>query len=638
MSAPAPAAVAIPQNATLIQVENLKVANPSAVQAKRDATPTAFQRSISRTGQRVSQGDDVRLEQSVDASQHSSAKNAGRVSAQLERVAGQDAPLPVYVPTGWNDTKARNLELVKACLETVEAQNWLGGRQQGRPEYDRSRNLKESNLSSYHFSVLSTNLGNLERNMYMEGKYLVPADIKNDLLPMVRFIASAGAHLWCTCEAQYLDGPVAQSILESRGIKGVVCHSPKEISAPALGCHTKGPDSTTVTLLDSHFDLHSNGKHWGIASAFFEVTWGDDHLTGTQAIRSGLTKLTVCVFHLNNDTAKKVEAAKSCMVAVIKRCMRYQVDLIFGDGNTAVNRFCPSQQYPDRVSALIPTIIREAFSSLNIDKELWERPSIYPIETESAIALATAGSVVQDMDCMTGYAVSWGKTLCNRIRRQELADLVLSLRQQDFEGMQLTQAQYDLLEKTAPSEIGLLEQLEELHITVSEHGKHITSRDLFLRDGDKDSHKPMYATIREHEFRHERKSKKNATNPFRKLLRETGMEKLAKTVVTSELMSLVKGAKAAEQSCPFAASAVETHQDDGDAFAFFQFMLMFFLLGMLFGFILSCWCRYKCSRQRTLQTPEAVPENNQEPRPKAKAAPKNMAAPPVFDGNNANPA
>ena len=284
-----------------------------------------------------------------------------------------------------------------------------------------------------------------------------------------------------------------------------------------------------------------------------------------------------------------------------------QVDLIFGDGNTAVNRFCPAQQYPDRVNALIPTIIREAFASLNIDREIWERPSLYPIETESAVALATAGKTVSQMDCMTGYAISWGKTLCNRVRRQELSDLVLSLRQQDFEGMQLTQAQYDFLERTYPSEIGLLDQIEELNMTVSEHGKNITGRDLFLRDGDKDSHRPMYVTIREHEHRHERKSRKNDRNPFYKLIRSANMEKMAKTIVTSELMAFAKGESATEATCGFNASAMDTDiSENGDATAFYYFMLFFFMFGVIAGLALSCWWKFKCSRQRATQASPAV--------------------------------
>ena len=61
--------------------------------------------------------------------------------------------------------------------------------------------------------------------------------------------------------------------------------------------------------------------------------------------------------------------------------------------------------------------------------------------------------------------------------------------------------------------------------------------------------------------------------------------------------------------------------------AFYQFMFLSFVLGVIVGLLLSCWCRYKCSRQRTL-------ENTQVAQPKAKAAPKMMALPPEQENPN----
>ena len=72
--------------------------------------------------------------------------------------------------------------------------------------------------------------------------------------------------------------------------------------------------------------------------------------------------------------------------------------------------------------------------------------------------------------------------------------------------------------------------------------------------------------------------------------------------------------------------------------AFYQFMFLSFVLGVIVGLLLSCWWRVKCSRQRATPSP-AVEEQRQEIQPRAKPAPKALAQPPVvlLPNPNADP-
>ena len=124
--------------------------------------------------------------------------------------------------------------------------------------------------------------------------------------------------------------------------------------------------------MDSYMEMHAQNKSRGIHCGFFQLKFGTDAVTGGKVIRSGLSSAVFCVFHLNNDTAKHVSSARKCLLNMLKRCLRYQVDFIFGDGSTAVNRFRPSGNnlHFDRLNALVPSLLREAFSSYHVGMEL----------------------------------------------------------------------------------------------------------------------------------------------------------------------------------------------------------------------------------------------------------------------------
>ena len=288
---------------------------------------------------------------------------------------------------------------------------------------------------------------------------------------------------------------------------------------------------------------------------------------------------------------------------MIKRCLRYQVDFLFGDGNTAVNRFRASGQasHFDRLNALIPSLVREAFSSLHVGLELWQRVGIYTVECETA-PNSQQRNIVAGTDCMTGYVFSWGKTLAHKVRRQEISTTIDSLRQQEkfpAENEPLTEHERDLLIITDPAEIGYMEMLDEFVVKVSEFGKNITTRDLFLQDGDGASHRPIMCAIREREFMNKRKDRKSGKyNPMFSLMKKLEAVAIPALLTRSDLLPGVQAQDVASATCVNATD----EQEASDASAFFFFMFMSFLFGVIIGCFMpwiifkvkTAWAKPRC--------------------------------------------
>ena len=104
------------------------------------------------------------------------------------------------------------MDEVLKIFNAVKAQNWLGGRQIGNSEYERGAALEWTNTSTYQLGIFGSNMGLFNRSMYIEGHYRVPDPIKEEILPLVHFMASSAAHVFLTAEADSLLGGKAQEI------------------------------------------------------------------------------------------------------------------------------------------------------------------------------------------------------------------------------------------------------------------------------------------------------------------------------------------------------------------------------------------------------------------------------------------
>ena len=201
--------------------------------------------------------------------------------------------------------------------------------------------------------------------------------------------------------------------------------------------------------------------------------------------------MVFAVFHINNETAKKPTRTRQLLLDFMSKCLVYKVDYMAGDGNMAVNTSFANQSFADRDNSTTAFVVRETQRAFNRNKEIWQRLGVYPIECEQHASLENLDGgkeLASEMDSMTGWVFSWSKDILSAVRRSELAEQVSVLRQRQGDliltgiGTPLSETEQQILDICDPSSSKY--QFDDTKISVSEHAKHVTRQDLFMRDFD----------------------------------------------------------------------------------------------------------------------------------------------------------
>ena len=209
--------------------------------------------------------------------------------------------------------------------------------------------------------------------------------------------------------------------------------------------------------------------------------------------RAGFPELTVSVFHLNQDVAKKPQVAHSALQRFFQRTLIYQADVLTGDGNSAAYRFHDKQELCHQRVSLIWYLLKHNVELLNERIDLPERRISVALECSSRARdeflmirnhtdeLKNVPSWrVPNLDCMITAVLAYGKYSLHKSTRLKLAaqrfetrDPELLLPQNDITPFEMT----------------------EFKVSSVERLKWTTVRSLLLAPKDGDSHLPLQVHI-----------------------------------------------------------------------------------------------------------------------------------------------
>ena len=209
--------------------------------------------------------------------------------------------------------------------------------------------------------------------------------------------------------------------------------------------------------------------------------------------RAGFPELTVSVFHLNQDVAKKPQVAHSALQRFFQRTLIYQADVLTGDGNSAAYRFHDKQELCHQRVSLIWYLLKNNVELLNERIELPERRISVALECSSRardefLMIRNHTDELKDvpswrvpnLDCMITAVFAYGKYSLHKSTRLKLAaqrfetrDPELLLPQNDITPFEMT----------------------EFKVSSVERLKWTTIRSLLLAPKDGDSHLPLQVHI-----------------------------------------------------------------------------------------------------------------------------------------------
>ena len=431
----------------------------------------------------------------------------------------------------------------------VANNNWTSGSGADVQERDRSQQgLDLFNVSTHQVTIKAVNMGTFNRRMYLAGKYEVSTAIRDQLQPLLRFFLSSAAHVFLACEADSLNSEVSRAHLEKYGLKGLVFDQEMlsrligkhcKIRFQAVSCHFRMATTSDINVLDWLVAPYSEtyDENWGFVGCIFRIDFGEDgscrKTPKTAVFRGGVPNMTIAVFHIQNDIAKKPERSRKLFLEFLVKCVRHKVDFIFGDGNMAANSCGTNQAYADRANSTLAKALRQTQLVFNSQREVWDRLSVQVIETESAKTLAAYKSPMRsDLDSMVAWTLGWAASPLAAYRRDQLSRLVQEIRLSESTD-DLTEEEVALLDATEVSKP--LMQFNDWNVKVSEHAKHITNEDLFFESGAGGWHKPLYTTLRCGEVPNNRKRK---ANPYRTYKQELSIAAFLSLITVSDASAL----------------------------------------------------------------------------------------------------
>ena len=434
--------------------------------------------------------------------------------------------------------------------------------------------------STLQLGVFCSNMGDMvQRHMYLAGEHQVQDWLRKELQPMFRLWAGVTAQIWVTNEIDCLNTEEGKALLSQAKLKGIIATPPanSRCTCPGIGCHIKDIASATVTQLDSLWVPWSDqsDKGWTMGGAIFRVVFGTEDDSYEPCHRALREDFVLGCFHINNEAAKKSTKARTAFLQFLRLCVQHKADFIGGDANMAANIRQNGQVVADRENSICAVAMRQTQLVFNKNKELWERLSVYPVEGEGMETFLhncdDKSSAPSQFDSMVAWVLSWSKDIVGSYRRQELADMVIELRQIQREQQQQIAQGYNPQRRLSVEEEELLEkchrirnyygQFHDTHVTVSEFCKTITKQSMFLEDHGRGGnegggwHNPLLVTIRLSDAnmsanKRIRQKDGKRKNPFGEIKKLLGLTALSAKIVPTEAFDAP-----ASDTCAVSASA-----------------------------------------------------------------------------------
>ena len=384
-------------------------------------------------------------------------------------------------------------------------------------------------------SVLFLNLGHIIRPMKPNPNKKAPSSApRNEML--LNMWGGNWAHLVLACESADLK-EIQNEAVEDFALRGA--HS----ECGELSCYVRSNQHAatpgTVTL------LHSVEIRETIAYAFFRVSFGTTWASGRtyytndeerEISRSGLTELTVAVFHLHHNCANnRLGRAAEVFTTFLQLCLDYRVDIYAGDANQAAFKCYNSQDKLNIPNSLISYLTRSMVAEVNIGKPIWQRLQVHMLNNNFEGNLTG-----EDPDCCVMAIWSWGRTQSGTVLRnmlrtrpeQERRDLANPHPHRERPHQSLSNA----INRVVPSDDMLNTDdphsgITDFDIRQSPRVLMIKHTHLWLNQSDMSWHLPILATIRELPFKnwrqksHTAEKKKNAERSVFKAKQQSDRER-----------------------------------------------------------------------------------------------------------------
>mgnify|MGYP000426721922 CR=1 FL=1 len=211
----------------------------------------------------------------------------------------------------------------------------------------------------------------------------------------------------------------------------------------------------------------------------------DPALAGTRVVDERhlchRASMIIAVYHINNEHAKLRSNLNKDFLSWVEKCLAWQVDVMVGDGNMAANSFIHGQEIPDHSTSAIARCLESALAVVNKDMPVSKRLTVTQVDNTSVVQKYSAATYgTGDFDCVLYHVFGWGKT---HLQRSDRANLQASYRD-------VSSAQVDPAVKPRDWQVKRIERF-----------LHMTNRDLFLGDADKDWHNPLFITLTEYHCR-----------------------------------------------------------------------------------------------------------------------------------------
>eukprot|EP00435_Cladocopium_sp_Y103_P017865 s4149_g4.t1 len=221
------------------------------------------------------------------ASDYSYVPANGRIPTLIEHYVEQqlhDMPVPIFRPLVMinagkfepltEEEQYQMLSLYRNFLTTKSALT-TGNRR-------TDQNVTESNMTSLTLSIVSLNLGHINRPPIMSGAFKFEKHIRESEKVLPHLVFNNGGHIITLCEASDDQGGIERhaGLCYENGCIGIVVHSHAAIAAPALACFMRGSNDagSWLELIGHHqriTEQKESGKaFWSFNGAIFRCVFG----------------------------------------------------------------------------------------------------------------------------------------------------------------------------------------------------------------------------------------------------------------------------------------------------------------------------------------------------------------------------
>jgi hypothetical protein len=329
----------------------------------------------------------------------------------------------------------------------------------------------EESKESLQLSIGIFNMGDVLRaSKFRDGtiayrdtaKGPTPQDLKTNML--LNIFVHSYTHIGIHQEAEGMQLPNVQQYLHEHNL--TTCFN----SSNTLMVSLRGQGT-----LEKLGEFHSKHLEWIVVKVVFMNRDSGPYL------RSGYSFVNVLSFHINHHSARhKINAVAKEFGDMLQVVVNDQVDIIGGDANGSAQIATENQLIPDVTNCLCNRLMRGILAQVCEGIPMECRPGLHCLDVNTHEMMLE----MQNLDCMLGYVISWGRAQHSKTFRSALADK----------------------ESIPPG----LFFCTDLMVTISERAKYFDSTDLWLSESDKGWHRPLLMTIRETACKSKRKRTEEA--------------------------------------------------------------------------------------------------------------------------------